>query len=156
MTQIIKILKIGETIYYGYPTQTEQPDGTIVKNIPDNVDDFKVIVVDTLNWWVGSKIKSQMQNDFTKLSAANSKAIALIFKALKTLNPDTSNFTDTEKSIWNKLDTLTKTDYTDSKLLDNTLTAVTTYIQEGNDLINKALQATTIDELIGILNELEV
>jgi len=156
MTQTIKILKVGETIYYGYPTQITDEQGNIISNIPESVDEFKAQVIDTLNWWVGQQIKKQLQNDFTKLSAANSKAIALIFKALKTLNPDITNFTETEKAIWDKLDALTETDYTDSQLLDKTLEVVTAYIQEGDELINKALQAETIDELIEILNSLKV
>ena len=110
--------------------------------------------VKQINIWTAKQIKKVVGGLEEKLSAANSKAIVLLTKLLTTLTPDISNLTDLEKSAWDKLTAFADNGYADSELLNNSLTAVSDYVVKGGDLINKALQATTIDELIGILNEL--
>ena len=50
--------------------------------------------------------------------------------------------------------TLANNGYGDSDLLNTSLDAVLNGVQTGKTLITNALNATTIDELIGILNEL--
>ena len=150
---MIKIIKIDDLIYQGFQEKSFDENGNEVWNIPTDVEAFRKITIDTINWWVGNKVKKQT-GDFAKLSAANSKAIVLLTKLLVTLNPDTSKLTDLEKSAWDKLIAFADNGYADSELLNNSLDAVQSYVVKGGDLINQALNATKLDELIGILNEL--
>ena len=150
---MIKLIKIDDLIYQGFQEKSFDENGKEIWNIPTDVEAFRKITVDTINWWVGDKVKKQT-GDFAKLSAANSKAIVLLTKLLVTLSPDDSKLTDLEKSAWDKLNTFATNGYADSELLNNSLDAVQSYIVKGGDLIDKALKATTLDELIGILNEL--
>ena len=152
---MIKLVKIDDLIYQGFQEKSFDENGNEVWNIPTDVEEFRKITIDTINWWVGDKVKKQT-GDFAKMSAANSKAIVLLTKLLATLNPDTSKLTDLEKSVWDKLTAFADNGYADSELLNNSLSAVSDYVVKGGDLIDKALKATTIDELIGILNGLEV
>ena len=150
---MIKLIKINNLIYKGFEEKTYDSDRKEVWNIPTDVEAFRKVTIDTINWWVGDKVKKQT-GDFAKLSAANSKAVVLLTKLLATLNPDTSNLTDLEKSAWDKLNTFADNGYADSELLNNSLDAVKDYVVKGGELIDKALKATTLDKLIGILNEL--
>ena len=150
---MIKLLKIKNQIYTNFEEKTYDENGNKIWNIPTDIEEFRKTVIDTINWWVGNKVKKQTGN-FAKLSAANSKAIVLLAKLLATLSPDTSKLTDLEKSAWDKLNTFADNGYADSELLNNSLNAVQSYVVKGGDLIDKALKATTLDELIGILNEL--
>ena len=150
---MIKIIKIGDLIYQGYEEKNTNNEGKVVWNIPTDVDKFREIVIDTINWVAGQNIKNLMSS-FTALSAANSKAIVLIVKLLSTLNPDTSKLTQLESDAYNKMLTLAKDGYSDSQLLNNSLQAVTDNIEKGSTLIAQATKATTIDELIKILNTL--
>ena len=159
---MIKILKIGNKIYSNLEKTIVIEDniGNEVRFITqpnpiitDDLETFRKQTIDTINWKIGNNIKNAT-GDLAKLSAANSKAIIIVLKLLDTLNPDTSKLTDLEKSAYDKMITLANNGYGDSELLNTSLDAVTNGIAKGQDLINKALQATTIDELIGILNEL--
>ncbi len=150
---MIKLIKIGDLVYQGYNEKTFDEDGKETWNIPTDVEEFRKIVIDTINWKIGQNIKNATQ-DFTRLSAANSKAIIIVLKLLDTLNPDTTGLTVKEKSAYDKMLTLVNNGYGDSDLLNTSLDAVLNGIQTGQTLITNALKATTIDELIGILNEL--
>ena len=150
---MIKLLKIKNQIHTNFEEKYFDENGNVVWNIPTDVEAFRKITIDTINWWVGNKVKKQT-GDFAKLSAANSKAIVLLTKLLVTLSPDTSKLTDLEKSAWSKLIAFSNNGYADSELLNNSLTAVSDYVVKGGDSISKAIKATTIDELISVLNEL--
>jgi len=150
---MIKIIKIGELIYQGFEEKATDESGNVKWNIPTDVEKLRKIVIDTVNWKVGDDVNKATGN-FAKLSAANSKAIVIVLKLLDTLSPDTSKLTDLEKDAYDKMLTLANNGYGDSELLNTSLNAVLNGVTKGQDLINKALQATTIDELIGILNEL--
>ena len=150
---MIKIIKIGDLVYQGYNEKTFDENGKETWNIPTDVEEFRKIVIDTINWKIGQDIKNATQ-DFTRLSAANSKAIIIVLKLLDTLNPHTTGLTDKEKSAYDKMLTLAQNGYGDSDLLNTSLDAVLNGIQTGQTLITNALKATTINELIGILNEL--
>ena len=150
---MIKLIKIGNLVYQGFQEKVIDENGKETWNIPTDIEEFRKIVIDTINWKIGQDIKNATQ-DFTRLSAANSKAIIIVSKLLNTLNPDTTGLTDKEKSAYNKMLTLANNGYGDSDLLNTSLDAVLNGIQTGQTLITNALKATTIDELIGILNEL--
>jgi len=150
---MIKIIKIGEFIYQGFNEKIIDEKGNVKWNIPTDIEEFRKIVIDTINWKVGDDVNKATGN-FAKLSAANSKAIIIILKLLNTLNPDVSVLSDLEKSAYNKMLKLVNNGYGNSELLNNSLDAVINGITKGQDLINEALNAKTIDELIGILNKL--
>ena len=150
---MIKIIKIGDLVYQGFQEKVIDKNGKETWNIPTDIEEFRKIVIDTINWKIGQNIKNATQ-DFTRLSAANSKAIIIVLKLLDTLNPDTTGLTDKEKSAYDKMLTLANNGYGDSDLLNTSLDAVLNGVQTGKTLITNALNATTIDELIGILNEL--
>ena len=150
---MIKLIKIGDLIYQGFSEKTFDESGRETWNIPTNIEEFRKIVIDTINWKIGQNVKNAVQ-DLTRLSAANSKAIIIVLKLLDTLNPDTTGLTVKEKSAYDKMLTLANNGYGDSDLLNTSLDAVLNGIKTGQTLITNALNATTIDELIGILNEL--
>ena len=150
---MIKIIKIGDLVYQGYEEKTISESGNVTWNIPTDVDKFREIVIDTINWQIGQNIQNVMSS-LTALSAANSKAIALIIKLLNTLKPDTSKLTKLESDAYKKILTLANNGYSDSQLLNKSLDAVMSNIQTGSKLIAQATKATTIDELIKILNSL--
>lgn len=150
---MIKVLKINNQIHINFEPFYLDNKGNKIWNITTDLEEFRKMTIDTINWWIGNNVKKQTGN-FTKLSASNSKAIVLLTKILASLNPDLSNLTDLEKSAWDKLVTFANNGYADSKLLNNSLQAVQDYVVKGNELINQALQSTTIDELIEILNSL--
>jgi hypothetical protein len=149
---MIKTVKIGDLVYQGIEVKTVDENGNETWNIPNDLERLRTCVIDTLNWFIGQEVKNSV-GDYTKLSAANSKAIVLLVKALGN-NADTSNFTDTEKQIWDKLSALGEAGYSDSKLLLNSLTAVIGSVTKYSTIINSALKATTVEELIKILEEL--
>jgi hypothetical protein len=122
----------------------------LVNNVSLNA--IKEGIISYLNEKIAENIKVFINNDFTKLSAANSKAIVLLVKALGD-NADTSKFTDTEKQIWTNLQTLVSAGYSDSQLLLNSLNAVIENIQFYSAKIDKVLQATSVDELITLLED---
>jgi len=150
---MIKIIKIDNMVYQGFQEYSYDAEGNKHWNIPTDVEEFRKITIDTINWKIGNEVK-KATGDFAKLSAANSKAIVIVLKLLDTLSPDTSKLSDLEKSAYDKMLVLANNGYGDSDLLNTSLNAVTSGVTKGQDLISKALQAITIDELIGILNEL--
>jgi hypothetical protein len=149
---MIKVIKIGTLVYQNIEAKTIDENGNEVWNIPNDVESLRKCVIDTINWLIGQEIKNSL-GDYTKLSAANSKAITLLVKAIGN-NADTSKFTETEKQIWRIMQKLADAGYSDSELLLKSLTLVSEKITKYSDLINKALNAATVDELIRILEEL--
>ncbi len=151
---MIKLIKIQDLIYQNYEEKYIDENGNEVWNIPSNVQELLPIVLDTINWWVGDKVK-KATGDFTKLSAANSKAIALLFKIVDSLQPDTSNLTEKEQSAYDAMKALAGAGYSDSDLLNSSIQAVNEYIQRGAELGVQAMQAQSVEELIGVLNQLD-
>jgi len=150
---MIKQIKIGNLIYENIEPFYVNEKGKRIWNIPDDLEELRKAVIDTINWKVGDEVK-KVTGDLAKLSAANSKAIVIVLKLLETLNPDTSKLSDLEKSAYEKMLTLADNGYGDSELLNNSLNAVLNGITKGQTLIAKALKAETTEELLGILNEL--
>lgn len=75
-------------------------------------------------------------------------------KLIDTLNPDTSNLTQLEASAWDKMKQLVQARYSDSELLDQFFDSVLGNIGTYNDKIVQAQNATTIEELIQILESI--
>ena len=150
---MIKLIKIGNDIYENYAEKYTDSSGNDVWLIPTDVDEFRLIVIDTIGWRAGEVVKD-LTGDFVKLSASNSKAIAIIAKLLDNANIDTDCLTDLEKSAWDLLVGFGKNGYGDSQLLNNSLNAVSDYVDKSNDSIQDAINADSIDDLIDVLNNL--
>ena len=151
---MIKLIKINNLIYKNYAERYVDEQGNEIWNIPDNVQELLPVALDTINWWVGDKVK-KATGDFTKLSAANSKAIALLFKIVDSLNPNTSNLTEKEQAAYDAMKALAGAGYSDSDLLNSSIQAVNKYIQKGAQLAEQAIQAQSVEELISVLNQLD-
>ena len=151
---MIKVLKEGNRIYKNLEKEFLDPEtNQVISNIPTDLATFQAMAIDTVEWQIGDNVKKAIGNVDTKLSASNAKAIALLAKIINTLNPDTSNLTPLEFDSWNKLLNLANNGYADSKLLNSSLDAVDSYIKAGVNKIERVKEATTIDEIIAILNE---
>jgi len=150
---MIRIIKIGDAIYTGIDTQVADPDGGVMDNpiIPKDVETLRAVVLDTLSWEIGDAIK-KATGDYVKMSAANSKAIALLAKLVAPL-VDTKRLTKNEKSAFDKTVALGKSGYADSELLNASLDAVVTTIQSYGAKMVAASKAKTRDELIAILED---
>jgi hypothetical protein len=150
---MIKVIKIGDLVYQNIEPFYLNEKGEKVWNIPTGLEELRKCVIDTINWLIGQEIKNINDGDYTKLSAANSKAIALIAKLISD-KVDTSKLTETERKIWNLIVQLANSGYSDSELLLNMLTAVVEKINKYSQYIDQALNAKTVDELIEILQSL--
>jgi len=150
---MIKVIKIKNAVYTGIDTQVPSSDGGVMDNpvIPQDIEALRAAVLDTLAWMVGDEIKKATGN-YVKMSAANSKAIALLAKLVAPL-VDTSKLTDAEKSAFNKTVALGESGYSDSELLNASLDAVTSTLQAYAAKIDAATKAKTRDELIAILED---
>jgi len=151
---MIKTLKLGDSIYSEIEPKTIDEQGNEIWNIPTDLDEFKKAAIDTINWVVGNKIKKAIQGNITLLNASNSKAIVLLSKVVSSLNPDTSNLTEKEKDVYNKMGTLADNGYSDSKLLNNMLDSVINNVTNISQKIADVEKANSIDEIIDILNSL--
>jgi hypothetical protein len=150
---MIKQIKIGQNIYDGFEEKTTLEDGSVVWNIPTNVDELKSIAIDTINWQIGDSVKKAVGNTNVNLSASNAKGIALLAKVVNAQNPDTSSLTDLELDSYNKMVALADGGYADSELLNASLTNVSEFITRATDKVARVTQAESIDDVITILNE---
>ena len=117
------------------------------------MEKFKEIAIDTINWQIGDNVKKALGNTQTNLSASNAKGITLVAKVLNGLNPALDGLTDLEKDSWNKMVALADGGYSDSELLNNSLTKVNEFIAAGTDRATRMASANSIEEVIAILNE---
>ena len=150
---MIKILKIENKVYQNFEEKKLDEKGNEVWNIPTDLKEFRAMAVDTINWQIGDNVKKALGNTQTNLSASNAKGIVLVSKVLNTLNPNLDGLTDLEKDSWQKMVALADSGYSDSELLNNSLTKVSEYIEAGTDKIARITSANSIENIINILNE---
>ena len=150
---MIKYLKVKNIVYTNLQLENLKDEKPELVEIFNNLENLRNTTIDTYNWLIGREVKKASGNDTTKLIAGNSKAIVLLLKLIDTLNPDESNLTDTEKEILTKLRTFGQQGYSDSEMLDNMLDSVLNNINVYSQKIEKAQQATSVDELIELLEE---
>ena len=149
---MIKQIKLGKLIYDNFEEKYIDKDGNMHWNIPTDLEEFKSIAIDTIKWQIGDKVKQTTQTS-TNLSASNAKAIALIAKIINKENPDlTSGFTELEQDSWNKIITLVDNGYADSEMLNLSLTSVIENINIGTTKIVAITNASSLEEVINILN----
>jgi len=148
---IIKYLKVDSDILVNTQIKTTNNPELPGIYITDDLDTFKQYAVDTINWVIGQEVLNALNKEFTKLSTANSKAIALLAKLINTLNPDTTVLSETEKDIFDQLLRLADNGYSDSRLLKNTLEIVSKNIAKYIPLIAEVNKASTINDVIVVL-----
>jgi hypothetical protein len=151
---MIKWIKIGDLVYQNIEPKTIDEDGNEIWNIPSDLEKLRSCTIDTLNWLIGQSVKTTTGGqDITKLSAANSKAVVLVTKLIESLNPDTSALTTKEQEIYDKMKLLAQSGYADSDLLLRSLDSVFEAIQQYSALVDEAVKAQSVDELIEILEK---
>jgi len=142
---IIKLIKLNENIYQGLGLDSEF--------LPKNLEEFKTIAIDTVNWQIGDSVKKALGNTHTNLSASNAKAVALLAKVVASLNPTLNGLTELETDSYSKMVALADGGYADSELLNSSLSNVTEFIAKGTDKATRVGAAQSIDEVVAILNE---
>jgi len=151
---MIKQIKIDNKIYSDFEVYSLDEDGTKTLNIPNDLNDFKQIAIDTINWQIGSNVKKALGNTQVNLSAVNSKAIALVIKILDAMDVDVSEIlSEKEQDSFNKLVALSNSGYSDSDMLNNSLSAVINGRIHGHGKTERVMKAKTHEEVIAILNE---
>ncbi len=151
---MIKMLKKNNQVFQNFEEKEILEDGTVVWNIPTNVEEFKAMAIDTINWQIGDGVKKAVGNTNVNLSASNAKGIALLAKVVNAQSPDTSSLTELEADSYNKLISLADGGYADSELLNASLTNVSEFIARATDKVARVTQAESIDDVITILNEI--
>ena len=144
---MIKVIKIGNLIYENIEPKFIDESGNEIWNIPNNAEDLKRTLVDTLGWIVGQNIIKAV-GDANKKDTATSKAIVLLAKVISTLNPDLDSLTDTEKSIFEKMNQLGSIGYSDSELLNNTFEQIITNLNWYKEKVEELENLNTLDELV--------
>jgi len=150
---MIKKIKIEDIVYQNLDEKYLNEDGSITWNIPTDVNEFKAMAVDTINWQIGDNIKKALGNTNVNLSASNSKGICLLAKVINAQSPDTSSLSELESDSFNKMVALGEAGYSDSNLLNASLSNVSSFIATGTDKVTRVTTAETIDDVIEILNE---
>ena len=140
------MIKINGTIY---DTVAEEMIKTLT------LEELRVIAIDTVNWHTGISIRRDMDNNNILLSAANSKAIALVAKALWLKDVDISMLTELEQSAICKIVEIGETDYTDSEMLNGSLGATASRLVDSDTTKAKIANALSKEEIVEILGGLE-
>jgi len=124
---MIKVIKLGNLIYERIEPKTVDENGNEVWNIPNDPDQLKFALNDTLGWLVAQKILKTV-GSADKKDASVSKSVMLLAKIISTLNPDLSSLTTKEQSAFRAMVDLANTGYTDSDLLNNMLTELNNHL----------------------------
>lgn len=144
---MIKEIKIGNLVYNNISKESED------NLLPTDLEEFKKVAIDTINWQIGNGVKRAVGNTDVNLSAANAKAIVLLTKVMNTLNPSLDGLSNLEKDSYDKMTTLAGGGYADSELLNGSLGSVSELIAKSSDKVARVTSSTSIDEVITILNE---
>lgn len=124
---MIKTIKIGNLIYQNIEPYYIDENGNKIWNIPNDVNQLKFCLSDTLGWLVAQKIQKTL-GSIDKKDVSTSKAITLLAKLISTLSPDTSVLTENEQNAYDTILNLANNGYSDSELLVNALNAIQTYL----------------------------
>jgi len=60
---MIKIIKLGDSIYNGIEEKSIDEQVNETCNIPSDLDEFKKVAINTINWVTGDRIKKIVQNN---------------------------------------------------------------------------------------------
>jgi hypothetical protein len=151
----IKRLKLNNKIYENlrlFETDLESYELTRNPLIPENLEEFKKIAVDTIQSSIGLDVKKQAKTQ-VNLSASNSKFILLLYKVMKLNGLKTDGLSPKEKEALEVADKLVEEGYTESDLMLNTLKKVQSSRLKGGEKVKRVLNAKSIEEVIEVLNE---
>lgn len=150
---MIRTIKLKDTIYLGLSEKSVDEDGTVIWNIPTDIEELKLIAYDTINWSIGNKVKKAAGGAAVSLSASNAKGIALLTKLIKPTQTQLEALTELERDSFDKMKMLADNGYADSQLLNTSLTKVMEFVAEGTERASRVATAMSIDEVIAVLNE---
>jgi len=150
----IKQLKIDNVIHTNVYTYDQEEDGTKHFNVPTNIDDFKAIAIDTLNWLIGKNILTVAGGKAIDVGTANSKLGVLLVKGLMQLGLDKNQFTELEQETLTMCETLYDAGYSDSEKLRDTVNSLLPTISSFTEKITKVNESETIEDIIEILNNI--
>ncbi len=120
--------------------------------IPEDLEKFKVMAVDTIQSSIGHEVKRQAKTQ-VKLNASNSKFIFLLYKVMKLNGLKTDGLTSKEKEALKVADKLLEEGYTESDLMLDTLKTIQSSRVKGEERVKRIRNAKSIEEVIDILNE---
>jgi len=143
----IKEIKIGNLVHSNMPMVK---DGEW--NVPEDLDAFKQVAIDTVNWKIGKNVKKSTGNLTNNMSASNAKAIVLLTKIVNAIGFDDSVLTELEKSAFDKMTTLAENGYADSNMLVASITSVSENIEIGTQKVIDITNAESHEEVVEVLN----
>jgi hypothetical protein len=152
--RLINRIKIGSSDYRNLWTYEQYDDSGVVRyNIPEDLGEFRVIAIDTLNWLIGKNVLKVAGGKAIDVGTANSKLGVLLVKAVLQLGVDTTQFTELEQETIRDCDALYDAGYSDSEKLRDTVATLLPTISTFTERIARVSQATSHEEIIDILNE---
>jgi len=152
--KILRIIKIGDTIYENIYLYTEDENGNRIYNIPTDITELKQAVNDTLGYLTMKKISSILVA-VDKKDAAMTKAICLLAKVINSLSPDTTVLTDKEQTAFKAMVSLADSGYTDSELLNNALTEISSALAWYESKASELESLNDFDSIVSFLSDLK-
>ena len=152
---MIRQLKKDKELYQDLEEKVVNEDGSIIWNIPQDINEFKNLAIDTLMWQVGQLIKKasggKLLDVITAISKIQVAQMHLLKKVLKNsqLNEEPENIQDTIE----QMEELYSKGYSDSEKALNTITSVNIERDKLYSKVQRVTQAQNHDEVIAILNE---
>ena len=155
---LIKQIKIGNLEYRNFNIYDKDEIGNFLYPEFQDLENLKNVVIDTFLWKIGRLVLKSAGGKQVDLSASNSKAIVLNVKILnkiaEQIDLDLSSFlTPLELESFNLEVQLAENGYSDSVKLKNTLVSVVDNISKYTERIQRVVNANSVEEVIGILNE---
>ncbi len=142
----VKIIKIKNEIRERFSLKDTLEDGTIVYNVPENIEELKKCALDTIDWEIEQKLKN-------KANAVNSKLALFAVQLALLSSPDTTGLTDTQKQLLANIEQLVGFEYTDSELAENATARTVELLTSATQKAARIGSATTIEEVVEVLNE---
>ena len=143
----IKEIKIGNIMHSNMPIVEDNE-----WSVPEELEDFKQIAIDTVNWKIGKNVKKSTGNLTNNMSASNAKAIVLLTKIVDAIGFDDSILSELEKSAFDKMTTLADNGYANSNMLVTSITSVSENIEIGTQKVVDITNAESHEEVAEVLN----
>ena len=149
---MIKALKIGNLIREDIKAKIVSEDGTVEWNVPQDLDKFKALALDTFSYQAGQSVLSVL-GTHVGLSTMVTKYLAVLTKLQTPTKGKLDSLTDNEKAAFDSMSGLAEGGYGDSEKLVSGLHAVTGAISKATGKSMRVMQATTHEAVIAVLNE---
>jgi hypothetical protein len=148
----IKRIKIGSADHRNLWTYEPDEDGGVTYNIPTDVEEFRLLAIDTVQWLLGKTALTAAGGTSSKIDEVMTRGITLVSKAVLDLGLDTSEYSDNEKESFDLMSELYDNGYADNEQLVSTLRVLTPGIADAESKITDIVAATTIEDIIDVLN----